>query len=131
VGGWLAFGPDPFWAVPGAGGLVAGGLDGVGGAVVLAGLPDDRVAVVLAGVVDCDTDPQGPGGLAVADRLAAEQAALVSRHPKVGVEPVEGLLGLADGIPGGFGVWVNWLGRRVWSWRWRASRSPPKPLAMS
>jgi hypothetical protein len=46
-------------------------LDGVGGAVVLAGLPDDRIPVVLAAVVDGHPHPEGEGSLAVADRLAA------------------------------------------------------------
>ena len=49
---------------------MAGGLEGVGHAVVLAGLPDDWVAVVLPRVV-------------------------VGRDPVAGVESVEGLLGLA------------------------------------
>jgi hypothetical protein len=59
---------------------VAGGVDGVGGSVVLAGLSDDRVGVVLAAVVDGDADAEGEGGLAlvgedlfgVADRVALE-----------------------------------------------------------
>jgi hypothetical protein len=38
--------------------LVAGGLDGIGHAVVLAGLPDDRLAVVLAAVVDGHADAE-------------------------------------------------------------------------
>jgi hypothetical protein len=62
---------DPLGPEAGSGGLVAGGLDGVGRLVVLAGLPDDRVAVVLAAVVDGHPHPEGEGGLAVADRLAA------------------------------------------------------------
>jgi hypothetical protein len=83
---------------------VAGGLEGVGGPVVLAGLPDDRVAVVLTGVVDGHPDPEGEGGLAVADRLAAVEAALVGGHAELGVEPVEGLFGVADGVALGVGV---------------------------
>ena len=52
-----------------------GGLEGVGHAVVLAGLPDDRVAVVLAAVVHGHPHPQGDGGLPVADgRLVAAVA---------------------------------------------------------
>jgi transposase len=43
--------------------LGAGGVDGVGHAVVLAGLPDDRVGVVLAAVMDGHPDPEGEGGL--------------------------------------------------------------------
>jgi hypothetical protein len=38
-------------------------MDGVGGPVVLAGLPDDRVGVVLAAVVDGDPDSEGEGEL--------------------------------------------------------------------
>src|SRR5215217_2717212 len=49
---WLAFGADPLRPPAGPGGLGAGGLDGVGHAVVLAGMPDVWVGVVLAAVVD-------------------------------------------------------------------------------
>jgi hypothetical protein len=49
-------GPDEF---------SAGGVDGVGGAVILAGLPDDRGPVVLAAVVNCHPDARGEGGLAL------------------------------------------------------------------
>jgi hypothetical protein len=80
--------------VAGPGGLGAGGVEGVGHAVVLAGLPDDRVGVVLAAVVDGHTDPQSEGGLPVPDRLAAVAAALVGGHAIAGVESVEGPLGL-------------------------------------
>jgi hypothetical protein len=85
---------------------VAGGVEGVGHAVVLAGLPDDGVGVVLATVVDGHPDPEGEGGFAVADRLAAVVAVLVGGHAELGVEPVEGLLGVADGVPLGVGVEV-------------------------
>src|SRR4029453_15031467 len=61
---WLAFGADPFRSPTGAGGLGAGGVEGVGHAVVLAGLPDVRVGVVLAAVVDGDAGAGGGGGLA-------------------------------------------------------------------
>jgi hypothetical protein len=57
-GAGSAFGADSLGAVAGAGGLVAGGLDGLGGAVVLAGLPDDRVGVLLAAVVDSHPIPR-------------------------------------------------------------------------
>jgi hypothetical protein len=71
--------------------LGAGGVEGVGHAVVLAGLPDDRVPVVLAAVV----------------------AALVGRHPIVGIQLVEGPFALADRIPGELGVGVRELGRQA------------------
>ena len=110
---------------------MAGGLEGVRGPVVLAGLPDDRVAVVLAAVVDGHSDPQGQGGLPLPDRLTAVAAALVGGNPELGIQPVEGPLALADGSRESSGwMWVNSLVRRVWSWRWRASRSPPKPPAI-
>jgi hypothetical protein len=85
--------------------LGAGGVEGVGHAVVLAGLPDDRVAVVLAAVVDGHPDPQGQGGLPLPDRLLAILVALVGGDAELGVEPVEGALPVADGIPGELG-WV-------------------------
>jgi hypothetical protein len=68
-------------------------VDGLGHAVVLAGLPDDRVAVVLAAVMDGDADPEGEGGLAVPEGLAAVGVVLVGGDAELGVEPVEGLLG--------------------------------------
>jgi hypothetical protein len=92
--------------MPGPGGLGAGGVDGVGGPVVLAGLPDDWVPVVLAAVVDGHPDPQGEGGFAVADGGASVVAALVGGHAELGIQPVEGLLGVADGVPLGVGVEV-------------------------
>jgi hypothetical protein len=85
-----AFGPDPLRPPAAAGGLGAGGLEGVGHAVVLAGLPDHRVPVVLAAVVDGHPDPQGQGGLPLPDGLAAVVAALVGRHPVVGADAVAG-----------------------------------------
>ena len=60
---------------------MAGGLEGVGHAVVLAGLPYDWVAVVLPCVVDGHADPEGEGGLALVDGLAAVLAVLVGRDP--------------------------------------------------
>jgi hypothetical protein len=53
--------------------------------------------------------PKGEGGLAIPDRLAAVAAALVGRHPVVGIQPVKGPLPLADGIPGELGVGVGEL----------------------
>jgi len=86
--------------------VAAGGVDGVGGSVVLAGLPNDRVPVVLATVVDGHPDPEGEGGFAIADGVAAVGVVLVGGHPELGVESVEGLLGVADGValPAGVGV---------------------------
>jgi hypothetical protein len=78
---------------------VAGGLDGVGGAVVLAGLPDGRVTVVLAAVVDGHADAEGEGGLAPGDVAVADAVGAVSGHPELGVEPVEGLLAGRLGWP--------------------------------
>jgi hypothetical protein len=82
-------------------------VEGVGHAVVLAGLPDVRVGVVLAAVVDGHPHPPGEGGLPVPDCSAPEVAALVGRDTEVGVEPVEGLLGVADGIALEVGVGVG------------------------
>jgi hypothetical protein len=65
--------------------LGAGGLDGVGHAVVLAGLPDDRVAVVLAGVMHGHPHAEGERGLAVADGLASEGVAVSAGTPKPGL----------------------------------------------
>jgi hypothetical protein len=89
----LAFGSDPLWAPAGAGGLGAGGVDGVGGSVVLAGLPDDRVVVVLATVVDSDADAEGEGGFALDDVAVADGLGVVGGDAEGGVEPVEGLFG--------------------------------------
>jgi hypothetical protein len=72
---------------------VAGGVNGVGGPVVLAGLPDDRVAVVLTGVVDGHPDPEGEGGLALLGVVVAEAMRAVGGHAELGVEPVKGPLG--------------------------------------
>jgi hypothetical protein len=60
---WLAFGAQPLRTLAGPGGLDAGGVDGIGHAVVLAGLPNDWIPVVLAAVVDGHTHTQGEGGL--------------------------------------------------------------------
>ena len=45
--------------------------------------------------MDGHPDPEGEGGLALVDGLAAVLAVLVGRDPVAGVESVEGLLGLA------------------------------------
>jgi hypothetical protein len=49
--------------------------------------------------VDGHPHSQGQGGLAVADGLAAVVVALVGRDAELGVEPVEGLLSVADVVP--------------------------------
>jgi hypothetical protein len=49
--------------------------------------------------VDGHPDAQGECGFAVADGLAAVVAALVGGDTELRVEPVEGLLGVADGVP--------------------------------
>jgi hypothetical protein len=74
-------------------------MEGVGHAVVLAGLPDDRVPVVLAAVVDGDADPQGEGGLALLDVAMPDAVSAVGWDPEGGVEPVEGLLAGPLGHP--------------------------------
>jgi hypothetical protein len=89
---------------------VAGGVEGLGHAVVLAGLPDDRIGVVLAAVVDSDPDPQGEGGLPLADGLVTVVDALVSGHAVVGIQPVKGPLALTDEVLGELGVGVGELG---------------------
>jgi hypothetical protein len=62
--------------------------------------------VVLAAVVDGHPHAHGQGGLAVADGLAAVVAALVGRDAELRVEPVEGLLSVADGVALEVGVGV-------------------------
>jgi hypothetical protein len=59
--------------------------------------------------VDGDPDPQDEGGLPVADGLAAEMAALIGGDAEGGVEPVKGLLGVADGVALEVGVGVGEL----------------------
>jgi hypothetical protein len=80
-----AFGPDALRPPPGPGGLAAGGVEGVGHAVVLAGLPDDRVTVVLAAVVDRHPDAQGEGGLALPEVAVADAVGAVGGTLKVGL----------------------------------------------
>src|SRR4029453_6944206 len=94
-----AFGAGPLRPPAGSGGLVAGGLEGFSHAVVLAGLPDHRLGVVLAAVVHGHSHAEREGGLPVANRLTAVAAALVGRDAELGIEPVEGLLPLADRGP--------------------------------
>jgi hypothetical protein len=88
-------------------------LDGVGHAVVLAGLPDDWIGVVLAAVVDGHPDSEGEGGFAVTNRLAAVIAVLVGGDAVVGVEPVEDAFGVAKASRSRSGwVWPNSWARR-------------------
>jgi hypothetical protein len=72
---------------------MAGGLDGVGHAVVLAGLPNDGVRVVLPCVVDGDPHPERKGGLALLDVVVADGVDAVGGDTELRIEPVEGLLG--------------------------------------
>jgi hypothetical protein len=81
----LAFGAGPHGPLPVGGGVGAGAADGVGGAVVLPGQPDDRVAVVLPAGGDRDAGTERQGGLAVADGLAAEGVAVSAGTPKPGL----------------------------------------------
>jgi hypothetical protein len=60
--------------------------------------------------VDGHPDPQGEGGFPLPDGLVAVGASLVGRDAVVRVEPVEGLFGVADGVPGEVGVGVAELG---------------------
>ena len=100
----VAFGADPFRPPTSAGGLVAGGLDGVGGSVVLAGQPHDRVGIVLARCRDGDAGAERQGGFPVADGLVAVGVVGVGSDAVVGVEPVEGLLQVAGGRLGARGA---------------------------
>jgi hypothetical protein len=102
----LAFGADPLRPMAGPDQVAAGVVDGVGHAVVLAGLPGDRVGVVLAAVVDGHPDPKDQGGLALGDIAMADVVEAVGGHAEGGVEPVEGLLGFADGVALEVGVGV-------------------------
>jgi hypothetical protein len=72
-----------------------------------------RVAVVLAAVMDGYPNSEREGSLPVADRLAPEGAALVGRDAVVRVEPVKGLLGVADGVALKVGVGVGELGSQA------------------
>jgi hypothetical protein len=99
----LALGPGGFgWA----GG---GGLEGVGGPVVLAVLLDDRVGVVLAAVVDGDADAEGEGGLALVGVAVADAVRAVGGDAELGVEPVEDLFGVADRVALELGVSMSEL----------------------
>jgi hypothetical protein len=60
--------------------------------------------------VDGHADAEGQGGLPLPDRLVAIVGALVGGQAVVGVEPVEGAFGLADGIAEEVRVTVGELG---------------------
>src|SRR4029453_8537283 len=81
-------------------------------------------------VVDGHSDAEAQGGLAVADRLASVRVVGVRGAAELGVEAVEACSAsrTASRSISGWRWWNTWV-RRVWSWRWRAPRSPPKPLA--
>src|SRR4029450_2875068 len=70
-GWWLAFGAEPLWTTAAPAQLETGGAGGVGGSVVLAGQPHDRVGIVLAAGGHGDAGAEGQGGFAVAEGLAA------------------------------------------------------------
>jgi hypothetical protein len=74
-----------------------GGAGGVGGSVVLASQPHDRVGFVLAAAGDGDAGAEGQGGFAVAEGLVAVVVVGVGGDAVVGVESVEGLLQVAGG----------------------------------
>jgi hypothetical protein len=74
-------------------------VDGVGGPVVLVGLPHERISVVLAVVVDSDADAEGEGGLALGDVAVADAVGGVGGHAEGGIRPVEGLLSGPLGRP--------------------------------
>src|SRR5215216_7780737 len=93
--------------MPGSGGLVAGGLDGVGGLVVLAGQPHDRVGVVLAAGSDGDPGAKRERRFPVAYGLPAVGVVGVGGDAELGVDPVEGLLGVAEGAAPMIGVGVG------------------------
>jgi hypothetical protein len=83
--------------VPLADVLEVGGAGGVGGPVVLAGQPHDRVGVVLARCRNGDPGAEREGGFPVAQGLLAVGVVGVGGDAVVGVEPVEGLLEVARG----------------------------------
>jgi hypothetical protein len=53
--------------------------------------------------------PQGEGGFAVADRLAAVAVVVVGGDTELGIQPVEGLLGVPDRVALELGVGVGEL----------------------
>jgi hypothetical protein len=108
-----------------------GGAGGVGGSVVLAGHPHDRVGVVLAAAGDGDAGAEGQGGFPVAQGLVAVGVVGVGRDAVVGVESVEGLLAVTAGRLGLGGARLEgWVGadavpapaRRPWGRRRRPER---------
>ena len=91
--------------MPDPGRLCVGGVDGVGHAVVLARLPDNRVPVVLPTVVHGHPHAEREGGLPILQGSLAVGVVLVGGDPVVGVDPVEGLLG--SPLEGPVGVVVD------------------------
>ena len=78
---------------------MAGGVDGVGGPVVLTGLPDDRITVVLAAVMHGHANPEGEGGLALSDVTVTDVVSAVGGDAEGGIQPVEGLFAGRLGWP--------------------------------
>jgi hypothetical protein len=67
--------------------IAAGGVDGVSGPVVLAGLPDVRVGVVLAAIVDGYPNPEGEGNLPVLGGPLAAGIVLAIKPRELTVAP--------------------------------------------
>jgi hypothetical protein len=88
-----------------------GGAQGGGDAVVLAGDADQRAGFVLAVEGDGGAGAERQGGLALLGGVVADGVELVGGQAEVGVEPVEGVLGV-DGGQGGLQRAVG-LGRVV------------------
>jgi hypothetical protein len=72
-------------------------VEGVGHAIVLAGLPDDWVAVVLAAVMHGHPDSEGEGGFPLPDRLAAVAAQLRTEPGPAGQSATDKVNGLPKG----------------------------------
>jgi hypothetical protein len=96
-GAGLAFGAEPLGTTAASGHREAGGAGSIGGPVVLAGQPHDRVGVVLAAGRDGDPGAQGQGRLSVLHGLSSVAAVGVGGDAELGVESVEGLLGASGG----------------------------------
>src|SRR4029450_4230649 len=101
----LAFGADALGIAPGVRGCQTGGVDGVGGPVVLAGDPDDRVGLGFPHGRHRDPGAERQGGLTVAHGLLPVAVVLVGGDAVVGVELVKGLLSSSHtALVGGTGL---------------------------